>query len=369
MVEGALRRQPWTSSSRSSRTAATSRRSRTPLTTVTRVGMGPCYYGPKFSPDGTPDRVRVNHVVHPQCGRPSGLMSQRLDGTDRRTEAEPDQRERLLRRPGLAAGPGELLSAPQGRHAAAGARWWSAFPECTSPNKVHGPPLEHPSCGDSFNPGPPTSSQHLTVGTPDRNGAPAQFRRRSCGSACRLAIPPRRRTRPTSASRSRPPMCAAGRRPLRRPAARPTWWDRGLSSASCRHGWSCGSPTRTTRPPRAAREPPPRCDMPYSFTVPCTETPDNMIGSSCEVDTTADALDTGRDQGGRTGDLGAGPGRGARRRPGRRRRHAGRRDVFLRQGIFVPYAATRRARCRAARSSRPPRPRPRSPGSCPSRAR
>ena len=32
-------------------------------------------------------------------------------------------------------------------------------------------------------------------------------------------------------------------------------------------------------------------EMPYSFTIPCTETPDDdFLGSACEVDTTADAL-------------------------------------------------------------------------------
>ncbi len=42
-----------------------------------------------------------------------------------------------------------------------------SFDACESANRMHGPPLEHPSCH------PPTpSSPHLTVGTPDANGAP-----------------------------------------------------------------------------------------------------------------------------------------------------------------------------------------------------
>jgi glucose/arabinose dehydrogenase/PKD repeat protein len=43
-----------------------------------------------------------------------------------------------------------------------------AFKPCTAPNRVHGPPLDHPSC----NP-PATSSQRLTIGTPDANGRPS----------------------------------------------------------------------------------------------------------------------------------------------------------------------------------------------------
>jgi hypothetical protein len=46
-----------------------------------------------------------------------------------------------------------------------------AYPKCTSPNRVHGPPLEHPSC----NPVSPTSP-NLQVGTFDSNGGPANFR-------------------------------------------------------------------------------------------------------------------------------------------------------------------------------------------------
>ena len=43
-----------------------------------------------------------------------------------------------------------------------------AYEECTAPNRVHGPPLDHPSC----NP-PAQSSAHLTVGTSDANGPSA----------------------------------------------------------------------------------------------------------------------------------------------------------------------------------------------------
>jgi hypothetical protein len=45
-----------------------------------------------------------------------------------------------------------------------------AFNACTAPNRTHGPPLAFPSC----NP-PVQSSTAITVGSPDANGAPANF--------------------------------------------------------------------------------------------------------------------------------------------------------------------------------------------------
>jgi hypothetical protein len=44
-----------------------------------------------------------------------------------------------------------------------------AYDECTSPNRVHGPPLDEPSCDP-----PARASSTLTVGTPDANGLPPQ---------------------------------------------------------------------------------------------------------------------------------------------------------------------------------------------------
>jgi PKD repeat protein len=43
-----------------------------------------------------------------------------------------------------------------------------AYVPCTSPNRMHGPPLAHGSCSP-----PAPASPRLTVGTPDANGAPA----------------------------------------------------------------------------------------------------------------------------------------------------------------------------------------------------
>jgi hypothetical protein len=43
-----------------------------------------------------------------------------------------------------------------------------AYEECTAPNRTHGPPLAFPSCSP-----PVQTSDYLTVGTPDANGAAA----------------------------------------------------------------------------------------------------------------------------------------------------------------------------------------------------
>jgi dipeptidyl aminopeptidase/acylaminoacyl peptidase len=45
-----------------------------------------------------------------------------------------------------------------------------AFDACTSPDRTHGPPLAFPSCAS-----PSQASPNLTVGTPDANGASANF--------------------------------------------------------------------------------------------------------------------------------------------------------------------------------------------------
>jgi hypothetical protein len=43
-----------------------------------------------------------------------------------------------------------------------------AYAQCTSPNAIHGPALEHPSCKP-----PVPASPYVTIGTPDANGAVA----------------------------------------------------------------------------------------------------------------------------------------------------------------------------------------------------
>ncbi len=101
---------------------------------------------PRFSPDGT--RIvfeYVERLAEPYL-HPSQLVSQRLDGTDRHTEAEPtDENDSYY---GADWQPIPVNSYP--RPAGATPLRVSlvvGFEECTTPNRVHGPPLDHPSCG------------------------------------------------------------------------------------------------------------------------------------------------------------------------------------------------------------------------------
>ena len=63
-----------------------------------------------------------------------------------------------------------------------------AYEPCTSPNRTHGPPLAFPSCSP-----PVQTSDFLTVGTPDANGAARELDRvprASRLSAQRRVCPP-----------------------------------------------------------------------------------------------------------------------------------------------------------------------------------
>ena len=153
-------------------------------------------YSPEVLTGWNPDRVRVHEFI-PNAGGPSRLLSQRLDGTDRRTEAEPADENDSYYGPDWQPVPVNSYARPKGATPLR-VPLVVGFPECTAPNKVHGPPLEHPSCGDNFNP-IPASSQHRDRGNSGLRTGPRPSSSASCGSACRLAIPPRRLTRPTSA--------------------------------------------------------------------------------------------------------------------------------------------------------------------------
>ena len=80
-----------------------------------------------------------------------------------------------------------------------------AFKQCTAPNRTHGAPLAFPSC----NP-PVQTSNFLTVGSPDANGAPANSVGFDPAATCRPASGPPRTRRPDQLERS--PTSAAGPR-------------------------------------------------------------------------------------------------------------------------------------------------------------
>ena len=146
-----------------------------------------------------------------------------------------------------------------------------AYEPCTSPNREHGPPLAFPSCGP-----PVQASDHLTVGTPDANGRAGELGRLRAAQRRSSAIPPRRRTRPTSSVDGRASATCATR--PRSPTTR----------ASCWRGSRAASPTATTATRRARPRPWPtsrsRCRC------RARRPPIPATGGSCTVNTSLDAL-------------------------------------------------------------------------------
>ncbi len=75
-------------------------------------------------------------------------------------------------------------------------------------------------------------------------------------------------------------------KPGARPAGPPTPPAAPTTRARCRPGPACGSPTATTAP----REVGTGQDTSFAVTVPCTGTAGTGVGSTCSIDTTADAV-------------------------------------------------------------------------------
>jgi hypothetical protein len=141
-----------------------------------------------------------------------------------------------------------------------------AFNQCTSPNSTHGAPLSNGSC----NP-PVQSSNFLTVGSPDANGAAAN----ATGSVTMIAVPGNSATIADEADLK-----------LK------------VSALDVRNKTGLGDYTgqlKVVAPLRIIDHDngPSEVgvgDTTYSFAVPCTGTTSTTVGSTCTVDTTADAL-------------------------------------------------------------------------------
>ena len=178
-----------------------------------------------------------------------------------------------------------------------------AYAECTAPNRVHGPPLDQPSC----NP-PAQESSSLTVGTPDANGLPAA----STGSVLLGAVVGNPATPEDDADASLTFALTDVRDATTlldytgelqfRPEFRLT--DRG-------------GPTLATSTLQ---------DFVLPVTVPCAATLDPLVGASCNVATTMDAVTPGLVQEGARAvwQLGKAEVLDADNR------------VFVRPGLFVP---------------------------------
>jgi hypothetical protein len=144
-----------------------------------------------------------------------------------------------------------------------------AYDECTSPNRVHGPPLEHPSC----NP-PSQSSPNLTSGTPDANGTPAKF----VGSY-RLGVAA---GNPATTEDEADVNIAVSLADVRNAGDLTDYAGEVLARSTIRvtdrYNGDSQAETGTTE------------DLPFEVTVPCTATGDSTVGATCQISTTADSL-------------------------------------------------------------------------------
>ena len=149
-----------------------------------------------------------------------------------------------------------------------------AFNACTSPNRVHGPP-DFPGNGSnpdgSCNPPTQTSSQ-LTVGAPDANGAPAK----SEGSVVASAIVGNPGT-PADEADAR---FKVDMTDVRNKTGLGDYTGQIQLETTIRVIDRDNGPGETGVVQ----------DTPFRVTVPCTATGDTTVGSTCSVNTTADAV-------------------------------------------------------------------------------
>ncbi len=136
-----------------------------------------------------------------------------------------------------------------------------AYNQCTSGNSTHGAPLSYPSCAP-----PAASSSSLTMGTPDSNAQPAN----GMGSVTLITVPGppadlRLVTNITDVRNKSDLSDYTGQLNVKLPL-RITDRNNGPSEVG------------TTQ------------DSTYTFAVPCTTTVSTTVGSTCSVDTTANAL-------------------------------------------------------------------------------
>jgi hypothetical protein len=154
-----------------------------------------------------------------------------------------------------------------------------AFEKCTAPNMTHGSPLSFPSCSP-----PVPTSQFLTVGTPDANGAAAN----SVGNV-RIAVVVGTPGPPDDSSLK---------------------LDAKITDVRCKTGVSaCGSANAQDGPDYTgelegfatarvtdhyngpnANEPATMQDIPLPFYMSCVSTADTSTGSVCEIPRSTECL-------------------------------------------------------------------------------
>ena len=140
-----------------------------------RPGLpGRCAHDPHLLPVDEPELAVLRrpdpHVLQQGVGRRGVLR-----GRDR-GRPEPRGAGHLRGR--------DRLPAAAGAHRRCACSLVPAYEECTAPNRTHGPPLGFPSCAP-----PRQTSQRVTVGTADANGAATAGSSAPCASACRVGQP------------------------------------------------------------------------------------------------------------------------------------------------------------------------------------
>ncbi len=148
-----------------------------------------------------------------------------------------------------------------------------AFGQCTAANRTHGPALAFPSCAP-----PAARSGHLTVGTPDSNGAQA-----NSGGSVRFGVAI---GDPGTPADEADVVLKVSISDVRRRSDLGDYTGQVQASAGIRitdrdNPASSGSPAATAQ------------DGSFAWAVPCAATPDTTIGSTCTATTSADAVTPG----------------------------------------------------------------------------
>jgi WD40-like Beta Propeller Repeat len=146
-----------------------------------------------------------------------------------------------------------------------------AYKQCAAPNRLHGPPLEHPSC----NPPAPESSQ-LTVGTSDANGQPPNSR----GFAKYGAVV----GAPGGADESDVRFTFQLTDVRRQGGTLPDYTGELEATTVARITDKLGGP---------ANEAATVTDFEFPVTLPCAETSSTTVGATCSITTSFDTLRPG----------------------------------------------------------------------------
>ena len=146
-----------------------------------------------------------------------------------------------------------------------------AYQQCTAPNRIHGPPLAFDSCSP-----PVRGPTHLTIGTPDANGAPAK-----AVSHVRVGVYV---GDPGTPADEADVQLRGSINDVRNLSDLTDY----TGDVNVRFTARITDKSNTGGPggPGAAT----MQDFMHTQSVPCTPTPDTTVGSSCDFETTVEAL-------------------------------------------------------------------------------